>query len=119
MCFSISKNCLKAKKAKEDIVCYKTLTSDMNSMYKTFKYKPNTTYRLWNWMFWQLKKKDAYDSIHKGFHSFIKYQSAINDAEHYSLVLVVEFIIPKGARYFINEGNGEYVSNKIKCIKTV
>lgn len=82
----------KALIAKEDIHVWKVITSKNLSIHQYFEYKPNTLYRLRK----ALKLVGIPSRIYEGFHSFrIK---PYKDIPEYK---VVEFTIPKGAKYFL------------------
>lgn len=109
MCFMIP-NHDKSKEytAKEDITVYKVIFKDNSSQYRYFQYKPNTTYRLRK----KLKIINV-KFIYEGFHSYIdkknnKHMVVGNSHK------IVKFVIPKGAKYYINKMNGEYVSTSIR-----
>lgn len=109
MCFDIPKGA-KELTAKEDIVCYKIIKKNNKSLFQRFKYSPNTTYRLKK----KLKfEKDVYAqrSIERGFHSYCEHDRIDN---FYSNAKIVQMIIPKGAKYYKNTGDNEYVSTSIR-----
>ena len=111
MCFVIDESvCPKMLTAKEDIVCYKKITKDLNSAHQNFKYEFNKLYKIKFWRFKILKdQRDNRDkhSIYRGFHSF---QKPLFDIPSYNIY--VKCIIPKGAKYYFNNEN-ENVSNSI------
>ena len=112
MCFNTTKY-MKARIAKEDIICYKKgLNFDEKTgvfipYYKHFKYGVDITQPTV-----KLKKeeRDVYDNdyvIHEGYHSYMD-KSSCSD-----YLPCGEFIIPKGTRYYKSIRDGEYVSETI------
>lgn len=106
MCFYIRTNHEKEQTATEDITVYKIIFRDNVSMYRGFSYVPNTLYRL--------RKKlkidhGIIDIIDEGFHSY-----SIKIPVSSSIRKLVQFIIPKGAKYYYDPINKEYVSSSIR-----
>lgn len=114
----------KEKTAKKDILVYKVIDDLDKSFHYNFQYTPNETYNL--------DKKlavvetchsiDNYELIsekiiNEGFHSFDSLEPA---GDWYWVSLkrgiskLVEFTIPKGAKYYIGT-NGELVSSSIRA----
>lgn len=107
MCFYVRTNHEQEQTAKEDITVYKIIfRGDNASIYRGFVYTPNTSYRL--------RKKlkidcGIIDTIDKGFHSY-----AIKFPVSSSTRKLVKFIIPRGAKYYYDPVNKEYVSSSIR-----
>ena len=114
MCFYIQKGNTKRLTAEKSIICYKTVTpmydgEDMNeycSKYQWFDYKLNKLYK------GDLKISLPRNQIEMGFHSYTNSKIAKNHCG--SNEVVVECVIPKGAKYYVNTYHEEYVSNQIK-----
>lgn len=91
--------------AKEDITVYKIIKNDNTSMYQDFQYKPNTQYCLGK----NLKPWDLiciYFEVDEGFHAYLSKRFTPDKK-------LVEFVIPKGAKYFLGINN-DIVSDSIK-----
>lgn len=122
MCFKIDQNHPKIKTAKKDIVCYKlfkdpeltNVTDPKNyfeSCHQHFSYKKGTRYDL-------ERTIDSYGGIiEEGFHSYVLPATIANfqawnkeiiphdstKLNGWSEVILIECIIPKGTRYYLNE----------------
>ena len=100
------------KTAKEDILVYKIIDSKTNeSLYRRFKYHRNTLYRLRKRLEIQLNYY-----VDDGFHSYAslgKAKEVENDLIFHPFRKVVEFTIPKGAKYIVGRSN-EIVSTSIR-----
>jgi hypothetical protein len=112
MCFYISKHYPKALTAEHEIECYKLLFHDYESLYHYFPYKLNKLYKT------TIREEDTdiFGSIIKrGFHSYSHRFIANEKREKSDLanLLLVTCIIPKGAKYYYNPLDEEYVSNQI------
>ena len=117
MCFHISNKNPNEQTAKEDIVVYKVLERKSNkAIYRNFYYQPNRTYRL--------RKKlelchssfiSTISNIHEGFHSCSTLDKAKEIKSYdWNYRKIVKFIIPKGAKYYYNQIDQEYVSTSIR-----
>jgi hypothetical protein len=118
MCFWIDINNKKVLRAKKAIVCYKILDTyrtyddeGLCSQVRSFIYKLNKTYRIFRWLKSDHEKEgiELYNRIDKGFHSYIS-KTYSNERE-----VLVRCLIPKRAKYFMNDK--QYVSNRIKIIE--
>ena len=92
----------KAKTAKEDIVCYKTLLRGMKSPYEGYLYTQGNTVRS------ELHVEDT-GEINYGLHSFVSKRGAEDEIlswNEYNTPNVYRCIIPQGAKYF--EGVCDY-----------
>lgn len=121
MCFYISKHNSNPIIAKEDIECfkigYKTFLSNAEDAFKS-------QYRLYIYQLndkqpeLQLEPKHdtelGWDIIHEGYHSYSNLTTAIVNA--FSDQVVVKCIIPKGATYYYNPRDEEYVSTSLIVI---
>jgi len=144
MCFTIeSKNC-KKKIAEKDIVCYKVVDikifSDkevIKGMWHEFIYKLHKTYEEPK----PFKRGCNKIEIETGFHSYadikntiyyVKNSYVVNEYYDPKLIktqqaktniflstVIVKCVIPKGAEYYYNERQQEYVSNKIRLVSFV
>ena len=115
MCFNIHSEHPRRKIAKKDIVCYKRLNQTCIRQerkiiltppcYTYFKYVANKLYTT------GLGIDQEGREINEGFHSYFTLGMAREDVswEEY----VYRCIIPKGACYFYNPDDKEYVSNQI------
>ena len=107
MCFIIHPKYREMKTAKRNIPCYKEGARSYDQ--KTFL--PRFHYYRYN--LGQLNKIEGewplliFSEIHKGFHSYS------NKNRLSRLHVGVKCIIPKGAHYFYNPENQEYVSDQI------
>lgn len=109
------------KIAKKDIKVWKIVKSSykkdyFTSLYREFKYKRGYHYSLSKEMSpyitdnWGCSEKVVL-IIDRGFHSYIRKDG---NRMHYGIdSIVVAFYIPKGAKYFKDNLNGEYVSDQI------
>jgi len=106
MCFLITNK--KVQTATEDIICWKEVErgEKIFSPYRRFVYKKGKVYTRGC-----LRKKEykMFNVLNIGFHSYIVRKDILRFIDEWS---VVKFIIPKGARYLINDFN-EYISNQI------
>ena len=117
----------KAKTAKEDIICYKTLDKDLYSPYRNHKYElgkdVTSDYPM---------TVDNIGSIFCGLHSFKTFKDAKTELEIWAIVqfktiVIYKAIIPKGAEYFegvssmFNGGitRGAYASNQLIVLEKV
>lgn len=105
----------KLQTANKPITVYKVIDLGNLSLARNFQYAPNTVYRLGK----PLKVNTAGHClfIMQGFHSYNTFDEAasipsIRLQGHY--YKVVEFIIPKGAKYYTNCNSGESVSTSIR-----
>ena len=110
MCFYVDPNHCKELIATEDIFCYKIINTVLKrgkpvlvSNYQRFEYKLGKKYSI------RKLKLVNENAIFEGFHSYIK--------DKKFMWCLYECIIPKGAKYYKNINNNEYVSNKIIIIK--
>jgi hypothetical protein len=82
------------------------------SVVQLFTYKFNELYKI---KFWKprtsLYRNSCLRSINLGFHSYTK----LNEAEKHTAPSfdIVKCIIPKGARYYVNDDYNQFVSNQI------
>lgn len=121
MCFVFSKSASKLQVAQYDTPVYKIIRKDGKSLFQKFQYEGHTTYKLRTAL--KVFKGNQYRSIDKGFHSYLNYSGALimrgRSASEYSGE-VVEFIIPKGAKYYVSPSeNGnviEVVSTSIRAL---
>jgi len=107
MCFIVS---IKIEyTADKDIVCYKIVRLEGKKIFSAYRgslYYLNKKRRT-------IKLSNDFYVIHKGYHSYINLHHLnlhhrVNDP-----YTMVECIIPKGSKYYINESEGEYVSSSI------
>jgi len=111
MCLVVPKS-QRTKVAKEDIVVYKTLFKEKNGIYlstiKGFPYQRG-------YLYYQTGKKftteqSLFDKfIYKGLHSF-QFKKEAKKYLHRTKI-IVEMIIPKGARYYYD--GGKYCSDQL------
>lgn len=124
MCFTIHHSHSTAKKATEDIICYKRLEVCSKSslpekitrenIYKVRYVTPYCGQRI------HLDKKPlkkaklgvGYSSIERGLHSYSEPRKALSMCT--SNEVVVKCIIPIGSIYYFNPINKEYVSNQLQ-----
>jgi len=124
MCFTIT---TPEQIAKKDIPCWKVLdklTGVYSSYYYNSKYRIGETYttkKLGFSDFYQPATKKSAKQINQGRHSYstlelAKLQYSYCSAEN---VRIVKCIIPKGASYYYNRDDRQYVSSAIKLIKEI
>lgn len=115
MCFYIHHDHNDAKTAKRDITCYKVLIKRgqkyealiFDKFYRIgTKPRPVTLDR---WGF----------GIDRGYHSYSTKRKAKQHCSWSNDIVVVEFIIPKGATYYYNPDYKEYVATQIIPVKEV
>lgn len=113
----------KIQVAKEPITVYKIITVENKSKYQHFRYTPDTLYRLRK----ALKTKRLYGDrvIEPGFHayrtlgytkralSYTKRALTGYIVRSWSREKIVEFTIPKGAKYYLGHNN-DIVSTSIR-----
>lgn len=104
MCFFVAS---KIKIAEEDIVCYKTLEYGSKSVYRNYKYDYRAQPKI------KLRQKNGL--INKGYHSYSTLDQATFMSDY--CLWIWEFKIPKGAKYYENPFDEEYVSETIQKIK--
>lgn len=128
MCWiTYKKELIKPEVAEDNIVCNKLVYLHPNniieSIHFSFKYKINVLYEL-DKETSVLNFINGINIIEYGFHSYttdIKFdlQRGLKEIPYMNIhkkpYALASCIIPKGARYFLNE-YGEYVSNKIKML---
>lgn len=103
--------------ADKDIVCYKTVSTDLISIYYDFQYQYGELYH----SEFDIAQYQTRIVIEEGLHSY-KTSSYAKDFLHFSCgnydtKIVVECIIPAGSEYYMNES--EYVSNQIIIVKSI
>lgn len=103
MCFIIHEKHKEPKIATKDIVCYKSgskiAKGNFESFWQDHVYRqgsPKRTVKL---------VVSHRNEIQRGYHSFVK--------KPVTKLSIAKFIIPKGAKYYYNPTENEYVSNKI------
>lgn len=99
------------KTATQDIIVYKKITKTNISEYQSFKYQPNTLYRLRKKLVAERICSNSIRSVNRGFHAFRYKLDRPNYTNNY--YKIVEFTIPKGAKYYTGE-NGDIVSTSIR-----
>ena len=120
MCFYISPTSPNSFIAEKDLTCYKIVKAKENklyfeSFYEKFKY----------WSFNKLIpcKKVTIEIedgvIFKGYHSYYDFTPGIDHPSVTFPNLAVEFVIPKGTKYFVNPQTKEYVSECIRLKKFI
>ena len=124
MCFMIDKKHKNAILAKKDVVCYKRFASKkahpeiyagltdniLISPIKEYRYEMGETYV-------EDTMKPFGKTIFAGLHSYKSEVMALRHANSYGDEIVVACIIPKGAKYFYNSYDEEYVSDELKIGK--
>lgn len=125
MCFVVDSD--KEKIAVEDITCYKVLIAPSFLARFFYFYGQFTYFKYWFWYkYFPCKKVNIeidfepslpyQKTIEKGYHSYRN--SSANVLQNYynysfdNNLILVEFIIPKGTRYF--ENKTEYASERIR-----
>lgn len=107
--------------AKEDVICYKIITTDIESgNYVSYYYSEKK---------WELNKVYCSslgryrDNVLEGFHSYANYQDALKILEQDMPLgcILVKCIIPKGANYYKGkqQDNDGYASNQIKMTEII
>lgn len=117
MCFYIDPKHPKAKIAKKDIECFKTLDEveennvlSYYSPYRYFEYIFGVIYHVNEFNLVGSRIFNTY-AIHKGLHSYSTLKRAKRKVFSYGVVC--KTIIPKGATYYYNSERHEYVSTQL------
>lgn len=106
MCFFVHDRHKKVKIAKKNIRCWK-----VGEVHKTYFLSRYWDFRYSFGKLYKRKYLTVRDSvISRGFHSYSQ-KGDIFIGE------IIEAVIPRGARYYYDPTNHEYVSNKIKILK--
>ena len=111
MCFTIT---TPEKIAKKDIVCWKLFYKKGEKTYLS-KYQ-DTRYYLNKIYTTKRFGTDGY-TINEGRHSYSTRKEAHRVGSWSNYVIAVKCVIPKGAKYYYNRGDKEYVSLAIKLIE--
>lgn len=127
MCLRINESCHKKTKskyipliAKEDMKVWKVITKKNCSMYREKYYEPNLaypevkfTYRWHEYAVYDYRINEyiSHHYIDRGYHAYKTYDEAKKYFDD-TIYKIVEFIIPKGAKYFIGRDR-DIVANKI------
>lgn len=135
MCFYIRNNKKEATlyEALEDITCYKVLKKDLKSPYYNSKYilkelktsplrRPKIINGIYQFKLMNFLTKDSIlETIDRGLHSFQNLNIAKMEFRKWSYeeMVIIECIIPKRALFYRNDGDKEYVSNKLIPIKKI
>ena len=123
MCFvKRQKSKPKVRIAKKNIVCYKTVKTDMSPFHFNDqpKYILGKAYYALDWADNRIKSLDTRDNdcgswnVYEGIHSYKTKGGAVFLLKRWG-GLMLECLIPKGTPYLSNDE--EYVSTKIKPIK--
>jgi hypothetical protein len=137
MCFYVRNTKKEATlyEALEDIVCYKILRKDLSSPYLYYEYTLNKEvkvklkiprhinedgdlqFKLYN----KYPDNCTITRINKGLHSYSSLKRARENANGFmfSKYYVFKCIIPKGALFYRDDINKEYVSDKLIIIKQI
>lgn len=145
MCLVITKF-NKLKVAQEDIKCYKILYKSiihpdlLAAQFQNFNYELGKTYStnmsvsydcsayglsFFRYTFYKLFNNFLdVKGVNQGFHSYVKLKNAINERNanlNYKSLIIVECIIPKGAKYYKGKYlcYDGYVSDSIKINKII
>jgi len=126
MCFIISTEHSESQIAKKDIVCYKVLDmvrSRYWGPYMGTEYRFNRVRKakIVKYLSREKWKQDRYE-VEDGLHSFtnldkLRRRFARMSAICNGIPVMFEAIIPKGAEYYINPAEEEYVSNQLMIVK--
>lgn len=106
MCLHTRQNVIEI--AKKPIKVYKVIKLDNKSLYQDFQYQPDTLYRLRKALAYTRVGDYGYE-FDAGFHAY----RDVNNLYYSYRNKVVEFTIPKGARFIIGQYN-EIVSTSIR-----
>lgn len=121
MCFHLHRDHLKPYIAKAIIKTYKVLYRKNENGYKAyhrkFYYTPGKLYTR-DKKLRPVKGVWGDKIINGGFHSYSSRSRAIHHRQG-SRVIIKQFIIPKGATYYYNPSDKEYVSDKLRMVKPV
>lgn len=133
MCFTLEKKGKRVplpKIAKQDIICYKTVriaggkkANTIQSLVQDFTYelgkKVTAKFGIFN------PKDNSAASIDEGLHSYINEGDARPGRSVSRTTKVMVCVIPKGSKYYQNDGTGQYCSNRLipvtlrgKCAST-
>jgi hypothetical protein len=118
MCFHISKKFPKAMNAEEDIPCWKEVASrsglrsprTFKSYFQDFEYAAGGTYDIGG----AIGLTPYGDEIEEGFHSFSSLAKVRSQMDSSPYSVIIECFIPKGAEYYYNPRQEEYVSTSIR-----
>lgn len=115
MCFYVHKDHSKAKIAKEDIIVFKSIYENNEAIFYDYQYEvgiKNPRVKL-------KTHKTIYDNIviYEGYHSYDLQQKTGYNGDPRVIERrekkEVNFIIPKGTKYYFNPDHLEYVSETI------
>lgn len=119
MCFTIDIKHPKKKIARKDKICYKLVTKINSKTFKPLFYN-NKGFRYIINKLYQTFFTYCLSSIKSRFHSYSTLERATYHKEHdITTGIIVECKIPKGAEYYYNSRDKEYVSNQIKVIREI
>ena len=146
MCFNIHKDNKEPYTAQHDISCYKVMYNKRDrdtgepipnaytSHFMSFTYEKGQTYqieiertKLWNYDSFlpaalqlpKLNPPGSADTIDKGFHSFTTLDEALRNVDDFAQprsTRIVSCRIPKGATYYFNPDDEQYVSDQIAIV---
>jgi len=116
MCFNIHTDHREVKTAEEDIVCYKFMDYDERTGYHYAPYM-STKYN-YGMIYADPTLKDEFEmevegySINEGIHSYTNRERCQSEKSS-SYQTIIEVVIPKGTKYYLNPYNQQYVSTKV------
>jgi len=119
MCFYVDENHTDLRIAKKDITCYKYMYfrgKKWITPYQAFIYEPGILVTVNTG--WRALNKRGCSQINKGLHSHSTRKEAVHNMDSSEHILI-ECIIPKGAKYFYSKENEEYVSNQLIAVKRI
>ncbi len=108
---------MEPKVAQDDIKCYKVLRrysgeNDFNSIHMDFLYEPGKEYST-DFVIYPGQGTE-FGFINEGLHSFMSLLDAVNEAKDVERWVVCEFTIPVGSKYYENDKQGHYCSDRIR-----
>ncbi len=122
MCFKIDlENCPQELIAQSDITCYKVgfrIEETFRSYYFDEPYKKNKVKKIKKLKVIAKNDLTIY-KIEEGLCSYMSFSKAMNffcalkKNEIFKTLCIGEFIIPKGAKYYLNKYEGMYISDRI------
>lgn len=120
MCFYIHNKHKEQKAATKDILCYKVLNGlGKKTFYSPFRVK---RYDLSPGKSFKSKLVIPYEGaayINVGLHSYTVAKKARAIRKNWDDGKIMQFVIPKGTRYYFNPAKKEYVSAAIKFKKII
>lgn len=122
MCFNIHSKHPEEKTAKKNLVCYKILEGKgKKSFISPFQQKRYdlTPKKIFKANASKLNKHGSIYTIERGLHSYsnLKYATKKAKCDEHDYNRLIQFVIPKGSKYYYNPLDQEYVSLQLRFVK--